>query len=316
MKRDEVLRALSTGTELRAALDAARQLEGDPELLDLSFQIAESHAPPWVDEALTRYWAQAIRQDGLAPAFAARVVGVLEEDPIGRAPGLLAATAMEARRVRHPEPVRRVMGASWPRVLGVLGRLVGEVEQRGWSKRIEDAFRNCLAWQRSWPMRPEHAASLRGVLIRAMRAGLCPGPVVPSPLDQDAVGCVRLLAEALRASAVRPDRRWRSFTRVAASLVMTAPPAMNAEIAYAMAAEDLTDPEVFLLIDALLSVATWADDPSLLWSPSAEAALVVLYDSGSTAPGQIRLHDFLMRMCPAPRNEPALEEAFFETSLS
>ncbi|HJN74771.1 MAG TPA: hypothetical protein QGF58_12635 [Myxococcota bacterium] len=307
MDRNEIVRALETGTELRAALDAARQLEGDGELLELSFRVATRHAPPWVDSALTRYWADTIRKRGMAPAFAARVVNVLEEDPVGRAPELLAATAVEARRFHHPTPVRRVMGAKWPRVLVVLGRLVGEVEERGWSRRIEDAFRNCLAWQRSWPLRDELASTLRGVLIRAMRSGICPSPLVPTPLDRDPVGTVKLLGEALRACVRRPDRRWQPFIRVAASLVMTAPATPGDEVAVALADEELRDEETFLLVEALLSVESWSEDPSLLWSPSAELALVTLYVEGRDAPGQVRLRDFLARMCPP--SDPLLRAA-------
>lgn len=288
MNRDEVMRALKTGTGIRAALDAARLLDGDRELLELSFRIAEDHSPPWVDEALTRYWAQTLRQHGMAPAFAARVVNVLEEDPVGRAPELLAATALETRRTHHPEGIRRVMGAKWPRVLVVLGRLVGEVEDRGWSRRIEDAFRNCLAWQRSWPLRAEHAKSLRGVLIRAMRVNICPSTVVPSPLDRDPVGCVVLLAEALRASVRRPDRRWEAFIRVSASLVLTATPLMRGEIAWVLANED----------------------PSLLRSSTSETALAVLYRGDSAGPGQKRLRDFLLRMTePSDAELAAAEQA-------
>jgi len=299
MDRAQVVHALESGTELRAALDAARLMDADREVLELSFRIAESHSPPWVDTALSRYWAQTLRQDGMAPAFAARVVHVLEEDPVGRAPGLLALTGDEARRVRHPDRVRRVMGAKWPRVLSVLGRLIGEVEERGWSRRIEDAFRNCLSWQRSWPLRAEHASSLQSVLIRAMRAGLCPGPVVPAPLDRDPVGCVPLLGEALRASVRRPDRRWQSFIRVAASLVMTASAGNQAALGSAMLREQLTDREVFELVEALLSVETWAEDPSLLRSEAAETVLAVLYIEDAETPGQVRLQDFLVRMFAA-----------------
>ena len=310
MNRDEVMRALKTGTGIRAALDAARLLDGDRELLELSFRIAEDHSPPWVDEALTRYWANTLRQHGMAPAFAARVVNVLEEDPVGRAPELLAATALETRRTHHPEGIRRVMGAKWPRVLVVLGRLVGEVEDRGWSRRIEDAFRNCLAWQRSWPLRAEHAKSLRGVLIRAMRVNICPSTVVPSPLDRDPVGCVVLLAEALRASVRRPDRRWEAFIRVSASLVLTATPLMRGEIAWVLANEDLGDAEVFELVEALLSVGLWNEDPSLLRSSTSETALAVLYRGDSAGPGQKRLRDFLLRMTePSDAELAAAEQA-------
>lgn len=301
MDRDQIHHALRTGRDLRAALDAARQIGGDEEILALSFLVAEVHRPPWVDDALARYWARSATDSQTARAFAQQMLITLEEDPAGRAPRLLASTARQARHDRATPDARLALAASWPRVLRVVGHLIGDVEQRGHSHRIEQSIRDCLAWQARWPLAEGDAEVLRGVILRALRVGLCPLDKPPQRLFSDPLQAVPLLAEVLRAAVRWPHHKWQPLTRIVASVVLTANPDRADQVAVALRAELLSDPEILLLIDALLSVPPWAQDPSLLRNRTSESVLVALYE-GTHEPGQRRLADFVARMRTLPED--------------
>lgn len=305
MDRDQIQNALRCGRGLRAALDAARQIGADEEILALSFLVAEVHRPPWVDDALARYWARSATSDETARAFAQQMLITLEEDPAGRAPRLLAETAREARSDRPNVEARKALAASWPRVLRVVNRLIQDVEERGHSKRIERCIADCLAWQVRWPLSLDDADELRRTLLRALRVGLCVTDKPPEALFGDARAAVPVLAEILRAAATWPHRKWLPMTRVVASIVLTAPPHMSDQIAVAMRSELLSDVEILLLVEALLSVPLWAHDPSLLRNRTSESVLVSLYE-GTPEPGQRRLADFVARM----RTDPELYVQF------
>ncbi|MCP4806800.1 MAG: hypothetical protein GY913_06945 [Proteobacteria bacterium] len=295
MDRDQIQHALRTGQGLRAALDAARRIGGDEEVLALSFLMAEVHRPPWVDDALARYWARSATEDATTRQFAQQMLITLEEDPAGRAPGLLAETAKEARTDIPTEDTKKALAASWPRVLRVVNRLIQDVEERGHSKRIERCIRDSLAWQVRWSLTPTDAEGLRQTLLRALRVGLCVTDTPPAALFAAPRHAVPLLGEILRASSRWPHRKWLPLTRVAANMVLTAPPTSADQVAVAMRSELLTDDEVLLLVEALLSVPLWARDPSLLMNRTSESVLVALYE-GTPEPGQRRLADFVARM--------------------